>query len=198
MNNIDYEKKIEDIRKYTMAAVSESRYAHSVRTAQMCEKICEHYGMEGRRGYLCGIAHDMCKKMDDSLLIKLASKDGRPITAIEKDKPALLHGRAAAVKIKQDFGIEDPEVIEAIANHTFGGEKLCDLAKALYIADKIEPGREHVTREYLEKLFTLSLDGMAYAVLKESIDYLTKKGKKISPVTMDFYKELKKTVDTQN
>lgn len=187
---INYEKVTEDIRKFTMAAVSESRYEHSVRTAQMCKRLCERYGLDPRRGYLCGIAHDMCKKMDDDLLISLASKDGNPISELEKDKPALLHGRAAAVKINKDFGIEDKEIIQAIACHTFGAEHLCDLAKLLFVADKIEPGREHVTDKYLDRLFSMELNEMVYTVVSESVEYLTKKGKKISSVTMLFLKEL--------
>lgn len=191
---INYEKVTEDIRKFTMTAVSESRYEHSVRTAQMCKKLCEHYGLDPRRGYLCGIAHDMCKKMDDGLLISLASKDGKPISDLEKDKPALLHGRAAAVKIQKDFGITDEQIIQAVANHTFGGEHLCDLAKLLFVADKIEPGREHVTEKYLERLFAMELNEMVFTVVNESIEYLTKKGKKISPVTKLFLDELKMNI----
>lgn len=193
-SKINYEAVTEKIRKYTMAAVSESRYEHSVRTAQMCRKLCQHYGVDEERGYLCGIAHDMCKKMDDELLMSLASKDGNPISELEKEKPALLHGRAAAVKIQSDFGITDEEIIQAIANHTLGGENLCDLAKLLFVADKIEPGREHVTEQYLERLFALSLNEMVYTVVSESCEYLSKKGKKTSPVTKKFLDELKQAV----
>ena len=189
---MNYDKLIEDIRKYTMAAVNESRYEHSVRTAELCARLCKKEGIDEKRGYLCGIAHDMCKKMDDRLLISFASKDGSPISDIEREKPSLLHGRAAAVKIKQDFGVDDPEITEAIANHTFGGNNLCALAKILYVADKVEPGREHVTEEYIERLMKLSLDEMVYTVLQENLDYLAKKGKKVHPVTLSFMKELEK------
>lgn len=192
---INLDDKIEEIRKYTMAAVNESRYEHSVRTAEMCAKLCEKCEIEPKRGYLAGIAHDMCKKMDEDLLMSFASKDGNPITQIEKDKPSLLHGRAAAVKIRQDFGVEDEEIIQAIANHTFGAENLCDLAKILYISDKIEPGREHITKEYLKKLFKLSLNEMVYTVLKENLDYLAKKGKSVSGLTMKFMKELERDIE---
>lgn len=195
---IDYSKLTEDIRKFTMAAVSESRYEHSVRTAQTCSKLCELYGLDCEKGYLAGIAHDMCKKMDDDLLISIASRDGNPISIIERDKPALLHGRAAAVKIRKDFGVEDPEIIQAIANHTFGGKNLCDLAKLLYVADKIEPGREHVTEEYYKRLFSMPLNTLVYTVLSESIEYLTKKGKNISPVTLEFLKEIKAASEKEN
>lgn len=191
---INLDDKIEEIRKYTMAAVNESRYEHSVRTAAMCEKLCEKNGIDPKRGYLAGIAHDMCKKMDDDLLMKFASKDGNPITQIEKDKPSLLHGRAAAVKIRQDFGVEDEEIIQAIANHTFGAEHLCDLAKILYISDKIEPGREHITKDYLDELLKLPLNEMVYTVLKENLDYLAKKGKSVSGLTMKFMKELERDI----
>lgn len=196
-SKINYDKVTEEIRKFVMGAVSESRYAHSMRTAQMCKKLCERYGLDPERGYLCGVAHDMCKKMDDELLTSIASRDGKPISDLEKEKPALLHGRAAAVKIESDFGIHDEQIIQAIANHTFGGENLCDLAKILFVADKIEPGREHVTEKYLERLFALSLNEMVYAVVTESCDYLKKKGKKISPVTKLFLKELKDSVKSE-
>lgn len=191
---INYDKLIEDIRKFTMTAVTEKRYAHSVRTAQMCKKLCERYGLNGQKGYLCGIAHDMCKKMDDDLVTAIASKDGKPISDLEKEKPALLHGRAAAVKIRQDFGVTEPDVIEAIANHTFGGPGLSDLAKLLFVADKIEPGREHVTEKYLDRLFSMDLNEMVYTVVSESCQYLAKKGKKMSPVTKQFLDELEKSV----
>ena len=190
---INYEKKIEEIKKYTKSCVSESRFSHSLRTAKMCEQICERYGINSQKGYLCGVAHDMCKKLDDSQLIQLAEQDGNPVSQIEKDKPSLLHGRAAAVKIQQEFGIDDPEIIQAIANHTFGGENLCSLAKALYAADKIEPGREHVTREYIDNLLKMPLDEMLYSVVSESVAYLTKKGKKINPITLKFLEELKRS-----
>lgn len=188
----NYDELIEKIRKYTLAAVTESRYEHSVRTAKMCEKLCKKFGLDKKRGYLCGIGHDMCKAMGDDLLISLASRDGEAITEIEKNKPSLLHGRAAAVKLKNDFGIDDDEIIEAVANHTFGKTGMCDLAKVLYVADKIEPGRDHVTEKYLDKLFSLSLDKMVYTVLKENVDYVTKKGKKVSPSTIEFLNSLNK------
>ena len=43
---MNYDKLIEDIRKYTMAAVNESRYEHSVRTAEMCARLCKKEGID--------------------------------------------------------------------------------------------------------------------------------------------------------
>lgn len=184
---------IEEIRAAVKKSVSESRYEHSLRTAKMCKELCKIYGVDENKGYLAGLAHDLCKKMSDEELFKLAKKDGKDISELEKNKPSLLHGRAASIKIQRDFKIFDAEIIEAIANHTFGGPGLCDLAKLLYVADKIEPGREQVTPEYLAHLTKLPLNKMVFEVVTESVQYLQKKGKKISFVTQKFLEELEKS-----
>lgn len=182
----------ERVRIYTLAAVSRDRYEHSLRTAEMAVKLCKLYGISAERGRLAGIGHDMCKNMDDSLLMTLSSRDGRPFTQLERNKPSLLHGRAAAVKMQEDFDITDKEILEAVAYHTFGREDLCPLAKILYAADKIEPGRNYITKSYLERLFALDLDSMVRTVLEENIVFLQKKGKAVAPESLLFLDSLKK------
>lgn len=180
----------ERVRKLVMESVGEERYKHSVRVAQTCARLCERFGLNEQVGFFVGIAHDMCKDMGEAELLETASRDGNPILKIEKSRPALLHGRAAAVLLKEDWGVDDPEILEAVANHTFGKAGMGDLAKLLYVADKIEPGRENVTPEYTARLMAMTINGMTAAVVSESMDYLKDKGKKIAAETMDFYKSL--------
>ncbi len=181
----DYLGITEKIDKFARKNVSESRYEHSVRTAKMCARLCRLYGLDESKGYLAGIAHDMCKNLSEEKMIYYASKDGHKISELEMKKTALLHGRAAAVMLRADFGISDEDILQAVAVHTFGQKGMCSLAKCLYIADKIEPGREHVTDEYLERLFKLNLDKMLLTVLNESVEYLGAKGKKVAPETQE-------------
>ena len=173
-----------------MASVSEERYKHSVRVAQTCAKLCAHYGLNEQIGFFAGISHDLCKDMDEAELLQTASRDGNPILKIEMARPALLHGRAAAVLLKEDWGVEDPEILESVANHTFGKAGMGDLAKLLYVADKIEPGREQVTPEYTARLMAMTINGMTAAVVAESMEYLKGKGKKVAAETLDFYNSL--------
>ena len=113
---IDYIAKTEEIRAYTQEHVKKSRYEHSVRVAEMCARMCRQYRLDSRKGYLAGIGHDMCKDFSDKELIELAACDGKEITAFERKKPALLHGRAAAVLLQKKFKVFDPEILEAVAN----------------------------------------------------------------------------------
>ena len=107
----------ERVRKLVMESVGEERYKHSVRVAQTCARLCERFGLNEQVGFFVGIAHDMCKDMGEAELLETASRDGNPILKIEKSRPALLHGRAAAVLLKEDWGVDDPEILEAVANH---------------------------------------------------------------------------------
>jgi 2-amino-4-hydroxy-6-hydroxymethyldihydropteridine diphosphokinase len=54
----------------------------------------------------------------------------------------MLHGPAAAERLRRD-GVQDEEVLAAVASHTTGGAGLPTLAKALYAADYLEPGRDY-------------------------------------------------------
>lgn len=189
-NRLELAELTESVRKYALAAVSEERYKHSVRVAQTCAKLCAHFGLNEQIGFFVGIAHDICKSMSDEALLKTAALDGEPFLKIESSRPSLLHGRAAAVLLRDNWNVEDKDVLEAVANHTFGKVGMCDLAKLLYVADKIEPGRENVTQEYTDRLMAMSVNQMTAAVVKESMDYLKGKGKKIAAETKAFYKSL--------
>ncbi len=183
-------KLIERVKRYAMGVESQNRYEHSVRTAQMAHRMCCMFGLDPSRGYFTGIAHDMCKEMTERLLFSLSSRDGQPISDLEKSKPSLLHGRAAAAMLQSDFGVEDRDVLDAVRFHTFGMPGMCDLAKILYVADKIEPGRNHITSDYYEYLFAMSLNEIVVTVVKENIAYLKKKGKTVSLATRNFLDEL--------
>ena len=108
---MNYIELTEKIRLFTEGHVKKSRYEHSVRVAQMCARICRYYGLDADKGYLAGIGHDMCKDFPDDKLIELASKDGNPIIEIERQKPSLLHGRAASVMMKESFLIDDEDIL---------------------------------------------------------------------------------------
>lgn len=187
----DIDRLIEKIREYAKAAVSDSRYKHSVRTAETAASLCERYGLDSKTGYLAGISHDICKSLTPELLFSIASRDGKPFTEIEKNKPALLHGRAAAVKLKEEFDVDDSDLLEAVANHTFGFPGMCELSKILYVADKIEPGRDHITDEYLKKLQDIDLNHLAKTVLQDNIEYLKFKGKAVAAESEALLKWLK-------
>ena len=178
------------VRKYAMGAESLSRFEHSIRVAETARRMCEIYGEDAEKGYFAGMAHDICKDFDDETLIGIASRDGNPISDLEREKPGLLHGRAAAVKLREDFGVQDAEILQSVERHTLGGADLCPLAKIVFAADKIEPGRPQSSQKYLDRLFSLSLNRLVLAVVDENINYLLSHGRTVAEESYNFRKSL--------
>jgi len=124
--------------------LSASRFTHSRNTALFAWDLCRRFDLDASKGYLAGIAHDLCKYMGEKELVRLAHADGGGSSKLEKEKPGLLHARAAAVLLRKKYGVTDPDIIEAIRSHTTASPDMGSLAKAVYVADKIEVSRSGV------------------------------------------------------
>jgi nicotinate-nucleotide adenylyltransferase len=173
----------ETLKKRTKLSVKEKRFDHSLRVVDTAVGLCGKFGANKEKAAIAGMSHDMCKELDAEAMLLLASFDGMEITPIERGKPSLLHGRAAAVVLKNEYALEDEEILEAVRWHTFGKPGMGILARILYVADKIEPGRKHVTEEYLARLEPLCLDELVFYIVDENIAYLEEKGETVSPVS---------------
>lgn len=58
----------------------------------------------------------------------------------------VLHGPAAAERLREE-GVEDEELLRAVAYHTLGHPELERMGRALYAADFLEPGRPYLDDE---------------------------------------------------
>jgi nicotinate-nucleotide adenylyltransferase len=184
-------------------SLSPGRFLHSRNTALLAWDLCRRFNLDPRSGYLAGIAHDLGKPLDEKTLMELALRDGGGISRLERKKPALLHGRAAAVLLRERFGIENEEILAAVAWHTEGNVDMGALGKVLYIADKIEVSREGIdpalrknglsgpaepedSGEALEALFA--------AVLDKTVSFLRSKEMDLSEGTLRLLEKMRRTV----
>lgn len=189
-SSLDIKSLIKLIRKRIKKTLDKKRYAHSLRVAKMCVLLAVKYHLDKKLSYFMGLSHDMCKGSSPKTLEKYAKKDGGPITSIEKDKPDLLHGRAAAVLLSTAYSFNNKEILEAIACHTYGKVGLGEYGKVLFIADKIEPGRPNISKKYLKSLLKMPLDKIVVKVLKENIKYVKGKHYTVSAQSNAFLNSL--------
>ena len=84
---------------------------------------------------------------------------------------SVVHSFLGAEIARQNFGITDKEILDAIAYHTTGRPNMTELDKIVYVADKTEQ-----TRPYpLEHLLTGSLDDKFVACLSEAYEICIQK-----------------------
>ncbi|MDR1507976.1 MAG: nicotinate (nicotinamide) nucleotide adenylyltransferase [Treponema sp.] len=173
------------VEEAARAALTEPRFLHSRNTALVAFDLARRYGLDAPAAYLAGIGHDLGKALDREHVRAVAERDGAPVTAVMEKNPLLLHGRAAAVLLRERFGIHNRDVLEAVALHTTGGRGMCPLAMAVFIADKIEYSREAAggLRELSEQA-GVSLERLFYAVLDDTVRHLRSKNREIAEETL--------------
>ncbi|MDR0387981.1 MAG: nicotinate (nicotinamide) nucleotide adenylyltransferase [Treponema sp.] len=164
--------------------VSPSRFLHCRGAALTAYDLCARFGLDPDRGYLAGMAHDMAKSLPEGDMKRLARRDGGNFSKLERKKPSLLHGRAGAVLLRQKFGIEDEDILEAVRHHTAGTPEMGPLARAVYIADKIEPSRRNAGENFRDISRFAELDGLFSAVLEETVAFLRLKQTDLSAGTL--------------
>lgn len=159
------------------------RFLHSKNVAVLSAQLCGRFGYDERQGYLAGIAHDLCKHLPTEQIASLAQRDGMQIGEIEKKKPELMHGRAAAVLLREYYGLMDESILQAIRMHTFGGPSMGPLAKVVYIADKLEPSRDGIQSELKKACRTDPLSILFGKVVADTLRFLKQKGKILNAET---------------
>ena len=178
--------RVEEAARETLNTV---RFLHSRNTALLARDLCVRFGLDPQAGYLAGIAHDLGKQLDVRQTLKLAKSDGMEISALEKEKPNLLHGRAAAVLLSERFGVNNKDILEAVAFHTMGIENMCSLSKVIYIADKTEVSR-NIDPALRKMCYEDSLDSIFFAVLKKTVSKLRSRELDLSSDTLKLLEKM--------
>ncbi len=177
---IDY-ALLEDAESYARGRLSDKRYVHTLRVAETVERLAKLHGLDPERARLAGLLHDTARELGKEELLRVAEEEGLPVGDFEHERPILLHGPVAAELSKKDLGVEDAELREAIRVHTTGEPGMGPLALALFVADKIEPGRDQPGVEDLRELALESLKRAAWAALKDSISHNERRNRPAHP-----------------
>ncbi len=147
----------EQIREYIENNLSLKRYRHSVSVAEEAKKLAEKYNTSVEKAYFAGLAHDMAKEIEKEEVLKLLKSFGREDLS-ERYPYSLIHGPVSALILKNDFLVDDEEILDAVWYHTTGKENMSLLTKIIYIADFIEPNRMFEGVDDVRKLAYCNID----------------------------------------
>lgn len=180
---IDYKK----IEMYT----GEKRFQHILRVVEAAEWIAKKLDYNIEKAKLAALFHDVGKIKDKQLYSEKLQQYNIVLDDMMEKSKDLAHGLVSAAIAKEEFGICDQEVLDAIAVHTIGRKKMTLLDKIVYLADYIEEGRKHESCKEVRQLFKEK--GMDEALLKSmdyTISYVVSRGELLHPQTVEARNEL--------
>ena len=108
---------------------------------------------------------------------------------------ALLHSVVGSWVAREDYGMTDPDVLEAISYHNTGYPGMTRLDMCVCLSDSIEPLREAYPRlEQIRALAETSLERALLLSLEGTADFVTSRGKFLHPRTQNTIAWLKRSL----
>lgn len=175
------------ILSFLRSNLTPQRFIHSLQTGELCKTLSNRFGLDPLKGYWTGLLHDAARELPPEELLQRTLSLGIQPDPLEQENPVLLHGLISAEIARSRFGIEDPELLEAIRHHTLGKPGFHPYGKVLYVADYIEPSRTFVHDAFRSRVLSLSLDEMLMEILEEEKKYR----QNLAPITQEMYDELR-------
>ena len=168
------------------------RFAHSLSVARTSARLALRYGLDAVRAEEAGLLHDCAKCLPLPVMQKIARKNGLTDDPEMLRSASLLHSVVGAWIARSDYGMEDPEVLEAISYHNTGHAGMSPLAMCVCLADYIEPNRDPFPGlEDVRRLSEVSLEKALLLSLESVADHVRSGGTPLHPRTLGAIEWLK-------
>ncbi|MBR1776581.1 bis(5'-nucleosyl)-tetraphosphatase (symmetrical) YqeK [bacterium] len=127
---------INNIENWLKENLTKERFEHSLGTAECAKKLALMYGLDSDKAYFTGLIHDCAKCMAKDKTLEILK--ALPLEDGEFCNAKTHHAPVGAYIAKNEFGINDEEILSAIRWHTIGKVNMTMFEKIIFLADKIE------------------------------------------------------------
>ncbi|GAA0482933.1 bis(5'-nucleosyl)-tetraphosphatase (symmetrical) YqeK [Salinibacillus aidingensis] len=189
---MDLNDALEQVRPY----LKQERFDHTKRVVDTAVKLAQIYKADQYQTEIAAAFHDLAKywpKEEMKQIIQTVSYLPKDLLDYHHE---LWHGPAGAYLVKQKYGIEDQEILDAIRYHTTGRAHMGKLEKIVFLADYIEPGRSFPGVHEVREMAWKDLDEACQMSLHNTIEFLMSKGATIYPDTFYAYNHFTKILSS--
>lgn len=167
-------------------ALRDSRFHHVLRVEATAIKLAKKYDVDVEKASIAGLCHDYAKQRPDGDFINEIKAKGLNPDLLNYGN-AIWHGVVGAELIKDELGVWDEDILNAVRHHTTGAPVMTKLEQVIYMADYIEPARDFAGVERARAITAEDLGaGVAYQT-KHTLAYLVENDKPVYPKTIDTY-----------
>lgn len=173
--------------------ITPARYAHSLGSARLAVALAPALGLPAQKAALAALLHDCARDMAVPALVRYSLKNAPRtplLRALIKEAPVLLHAWAGAERARAEFGINDPEILEAIRLHATGAPGMGPLARLVYVCDLAAPGRAFAEAALVRELAAGDFDAAFRAANYVKLVYAFSGGGWVHPLSISLWNSL--------
>lgn len=165
--------------------ISPSLFEHCAGTVIYALRFVQKLSLDYEEVFLSALLHDCAKESS-------FDEEKYPLVPAK-----VIHQYAGADTAQARYGIENPNILDAIRYHTTGKESMTTLGKLIYCADVLEKNRSYEGVEELREIIENDFEKGFFACVEASVKKLEKEGRDIYFLTKEcynFYNNEKKEV----
>ncbi|WP_339023189.1 nicotinate-nucleotide adenylyltransferase [Spiroplasma endosymbiont of Crioceris asparagi] len=152
--------------------MSPKRLQHSINVGECAEELAKINNIDPQIAKIAGTLHDVAKEFSDEKLSNLIIQMDKNLL---NEPKSVWHGFAGYVYLKNEWLIDNEEILNAVFKHTVGDENMSALDKIVFCADKISKERTYHGVEELRKLTFQNLDAGFKEILKNQYNVALEK-----------------------
>ena len=161
----------------------DKRFNHCLRVEQTAIQLAEENGVDLEKASIAGLIHDYAKERSDEEFIGMIKKHQMDPDLLNWGN-AIWHGIVGAEFIRDELGIDDEDILNAVRYHTTGAVEMSSLAQVVYMADYIEPERNFDGVDEARQITHKDLRAGVAFQTKHTMLYLAEKNAPIYPATL--------------
>ncbi len=183
---------VDEIHENLKKLLNPKRLRHAEGVLDYSVKLARIHGENEESVSIAALYHDYFRNLKSDELLAKADEFGVLVSEWESNRPVLLHGRLAAIHLRQNYpDLENLEqILEAVRFHTSGFSFSSGIGKILFISDSVEVNREFQGVDLLREMAVENLDRTCLEILKNKIKRSTEKGNVILPETINAYNKM--------
>ncbi|MFO8069080.1 MAG: bis(5'-nucleosyl)-tetraphosphatase (symmetrical) YqeK [Alkalibacterium sp.] len=175
-----------ELVKIMKDAMSQRRYRHVLRVEKTAIELAEKYNIDKEKVSIAALAHDYAKEKPDEEMRDLIISENLELDMLQFGSN-IWHGPIGAVLMKNEYQLEDEDILEAIKYHTIGSPTMGEIAQIIYVADYIEPNRLHKGVDKARKLAEKDLSATVAYITRQTLKHLIDRKNKIYPKAVETY-----------
>ncbi|HHX61844.1 MAG TPA: HD domain-containing protein [Epulopiscium sp.] len=181
------------LQQYVEQHMTAYRFKHTLGVVETAKDLAVIYGVDSDKVTIAALFHDIAKEFTSTKKREFCLEHNIAVDDFLSQNIHLIHGDIAAYIAKEEYNIEDEDILNAIINHTLGSHNMSDLEKVIYIADIIEPNRKnHLELNNLRRIAYMDLNKAMLFALNYTINYLNATEKNVHPIIYSILEEYTK------
>src|SRR5574344_1125897 len=181
---------IDEMKSILEKALPHKRFQHSLYVYETALKMGRHFQGDLDKIGIAALLHDCGREIPtrDSFMYALTHQI--PMDFVEEHQPILLHAKLGRYFARDKYGVTNPEILDAIAQHTTGAAHMSQTSMIVYLADLLEPTRDCKGIKELREVAKQDLELAMLKAMEHTMQYLLTYDLLVHPDCLEGYNQL--------